>query len=237
MDQPPGQFTRQIDSISALHEPVRRALYNYVAEQHREVSRDEAALAVGVKRELAAFHLDRLAADDLLQVSFRRLTGRRGPGAGRPSKLYRRSDREVAVSLPPRRYELAARLFARVLDAGPSAREALSTVAGDFGELLASDVLEQAGENAMYSEMLSAVVSVLTAYGFEPQLRESALRLENCPFHALATEHRDLVCGMNFAILQGMAEALSRPEMKAVLDPQPGLCCVAFLTEEAPRHA
>src|SRR5918911_20308 len=53
-------------------------------------------------RDLAAFHLDKLVEAGLLEASFRRLGERRGPGAGRPAKLYRRGAGEVAASLPPR---------------------------------------------------------------------------------------------------------------------------------------
>src|SRR5437660_8763140 len=106
----------EIDGIAALQEPVRRALYRYVVQEGREVTRDEAAEALEISRGLAAFHLDKLAEEELLAVSYRRLTGRSGPGAGRPSKLYRRSLRQFDITLPPRSYELAARLFARALD-------------------------------------------------------------------------------------------------------------------------
>src|SRR3954451_8271900 len=94
-----------LDRLAVLAEPVRRALYLYVAAQRGEVSRSEAADAVQVRRSLAAFHLDRLAEEGLLEVTHRRLGDRRGPGAGRPSKLYRRAAATHAVSLPPRRYE------------------------------------------------------------------------------------------------------------------------------------
>ena len=80
--------------------------------QSGAVSRDEAATALGLARTTAAFHLDRLVDEGLLGVEFARRTGRSGPGAGRPSKLYRRSGCQVDVSVPERRYELAARLLA-----------------------------------------------------------------------------------------------------------------------------
>lgn len=53
----------------------------------RGMSRAEAADAVGVARTLAAFHLGKLVDAGLLEVAHRRLTGRSGPGAGRPAKV------------------------------------------------------------------------------------------------------------------------------------------------------
>jgi predicted ArsR family transcriptional regulator len=109
---PAGLPRDDIDRLSALADPMRRRLYDFVvAAGPGEVSRDEAAQGVGVKRGLAAFHLDRLVEAGLLEVGYRRLNDRAGPGAGRPTKLYRRSSAEVAVSLPRRQYGLAARLL------------------------------------------------------------------------------------------------------------------------------
>jgi hypothetical protein len=62
---------------------------------------DEAAAEMGISRELAAFHLDRLVSGGLLVPEYRRLNDRTGPGAGRPAKLYRRSAADIALSLPP----------------------------------------------------------------------------------------------------------------------------------------
>src|SRR6266576_1962472 len=71
--------------LGSLTDATRRRIYEHVARQAAPVSRDEAAAAAGVGRTLAAYHLDRLAAEGLLSVSYERRTGRRGPGAGRPA--------------------------------------------------------------------------------------------------------------------------------------------------------
>ena len=107
---------RDLAAIGLLQDPVRRALYGHVVADGGEVSRNQAAEAVGVQRGLAAFHLDKLVEAGLLEASFRRLGERRGPGAGRPAKLYRRAAGEVAASLPPRTYETAAHLLAETVE-------------------------------------------------------------------------------------------------------------------------
>src|SRR4051794_4572067 len=101
-----------LEAIALLDEPVRRRLYEWVVAQARAVGREEAARSVGVSRPLAAFHLDRLAEAGMLEASYLRLTGRTGPGAGRPARVYRRAARDIAISFPPRHYELAADMFA-----------------------------------------------------------------------------------------------------------------------------
>ena len=107
---------RDLAAIGLLQDPVRRALHGHVSGAEGEVSRNQAAAAVGVQRGLAAFHLDKLVQAGLLEASFRRLGERRGPGAGRPAKLYRRASGEVAASLPPRTYETAAHLLAEAVE-------------------------------------------------------------------------------------------------------------------------
>ena len=54
------------------------------------------------------------------------------------------------------------------------------------------------------------------------------IRLANCPFHRLAADHRDLVCGTNQAYVAGLLEGLHREDVTAKLEPEPGRCCVAI---------
>ena len=223
------ELARQIGEIASLEEPVRRNLYFFVAGQAAPVSRDEAARGVRISRALAAFHLDKLVAAGLLEASYRRRSGRRGPGAGRPSKLYRRSGRQVELSLPQRRYELAARLMAESLvmpEAGTG--EGVRAAARQLGERLGQAALEQAGPRPGRARLLKSAFAVLRAHGYEPTQDAQTIRMRNCPFDALARDYRSLVCGMNLALMEGLLAGLELAGLKAELDPQPGLCCVAL---------
>jgi predicted ArsR family transcriptional regulator len=217
----------QIEAIAALDEPVRRRLYEYVAVSREAVSRDEAAEAVGIGRPLAAFHLDRLADGGLLSVEYRRLSGRTGRGAGRPSKLYRRADRAFAVELPPRSYDLAADLMAETIDSlGPAAIDALDQRARERGTQLAGTVGRSAPTGGTDTP-LAVACDALAELGYEP-IRDASgdLRLGNCPFHDLAQAHREATCGMNLSMVQGLLDGLDVPGVAARLDPEPGWCCV-----------
>ncbi|MFP5316718.1 MAG: helix-turn-helix transcriptional regulator [Acidimicrobiia bacterium] len=217
-------------AIGSLQEPVRRALYAYVAGSRAEVSRDQAAEAVGIRRSLAAFHLDKLVEAGLLETTFRRLSGRSGPGAGRPSKLYRRSDSEHSVSVPPRQYDLAAKLLAEAVDEareGP-ARRTVDDVAHRFGRQLGEATRARVGPRASRPRRLAALVEELEARGYEPRLGPDGVRLRNCPFHALAESHRALVCGMNLALLEGVVDGMADATLAARQEPRPGECCVAL---------
>lgn len=221
-------MTDPVDVVSLLGEPVRRRLYDYVVSQPQSVSREQAATAVGIKRPLAAFHLDKLADEGLLEVESRRLSGRRGPGAGRPAKLYKRSTQEVSVSLPHREYELAARVFAEALSAEESPAP-VRDAARSLGKEIAEQARQRAGRHQGAKNLTRTAEEVLQDYGFEPFHDEDGnIRLRNCPFHRLSQRYTELVCGMNLEIMQAMIEELGLKRLEARLEPQPGMCCVTF---------
>lgn len=216
-------------TFGLLHDPVRRSLYLYVASQPGEVGREEAATAVGVQRNLAAFHLDKLAQAGLLDTTFRRLSGRSGPGAGRPAKLYRRSSAERTISLPPRRYDLAAELLAQAVEEGEErpVRSALTNVARRFGRGLGEEVRARLSSRASRDRRMTALGDGLEGYGYEPRREGTTLRLTNCPFRSLSGSHRDLVCGMNLALLDGVLEGMQVSDLEArPKAPDLGECCV-----------
>ena len=224
------QRDADLDAAAVLADPVRRRLYDAVARTGRETSRDEAAKAVHVDRSLAAFHLDKLVDAGFLEVSYRRLSGRGGPGAGRPSKLYRRSTRQLSLTLPARRYETAARVFATAIErsGSRSVARAVSEAARAFGERLGEEVRALAGARPDRDKLAGATERVLAKNGFEPYRDEDAIRLRNCPFDALSSEHRELVCGMNLALIEGLVDASGAKSMTACFEPGEGRCCVAL---------
>ena len=226
MSLPPGG--PDLASLSSLDDPVRRRLYEIVTRQAGPVSRDEAASAAGIGRALAVYHLDKLVESGLLTASYQRPAGRSGPGAGRPAKLYARSGREFAVTVPPREYELAARLLVQVVESDRSGRSraALGETAHRLGAELGSGFrADAAGQEAAGRDVEGA----LAQQGYEPSRGgDGVIRLRNCPFHQLAERHRDVVCGMNLALVEGLVEGLGANGSRPVLDPQPGHCCVAI---------
>ncbi|MEV5712303.1 helix-turn-helix domain-containing protein [Amycolatopsis mediterranei] len=210
------QETQALAAAAALDEPTRRRLYEYVVRRPEPVSRDDVAAALGVPRATVAFHLDRLVEERLLAVGHERRTGRSGPGAGRPAKLYRRSDRQVSISLPERQYELAGGLLAAAVEeadeTGGSPRQILTRCARERGAELAAGGRD--------------IVATLEENGFEPRLEEGEVALANCPFHRLAQVHTRLVCEMNLGLVEGMLAGAGESGLRARLDPQPGSCCV-----------
>lgn len=218
-------FARRVTKLGTLADPVRRALYRFVADQPGAVSRDQAADGIDVPRHTAKFHLERLVDEGLLVTEFRRLTGRTGPGAGRPAKLYRRSRKEVAVSLPHRRYDLAAAVLADAVErtlAGVEMGTAIDEAAREAG----SRAAESVGKGDATATELDRVADALAPFGYEPRLDE-ALTLQNCPFDRLVGDHTDLVCGMNLTFVDAIAGALGCSGVQTEPEPAGGGCCVS----------
>jgi len=170
---------REIDdvlAIAALEEPNRRRLYDLVVTAHDEIGRDLAADRLGMSRELAAFHLDRLVEVGLLEAGYRRLSGRTGPGAGRPAKVYRRAARDLAVTLPPRRYDALADLFADGLAAlerevgTPTVEAALAGPARARGRALGAEARRAAGARPGHPRLLESLRALLARQGYEPMV-------------------------------------------------------------------
>lgn len=211
-------------AIGALADDTRRALYEYVASQAGAVGRDAAAAALGLPKHSVSFHLDRLAAEGLLEVEFRRLTGRSGPGAGRPSKLYRRAAQEIAVSLPPRRYDLVGDILAAAVTRVAEGEDLDTALAGSAHTEGVS--VAGAAERVPDDPSLEDLADVLATQGYEPTVDDDAMVLANCPFDALSQKHTAVVCGINQSFVQGVADGLACSGVAASLEPDPARCCV-----------
>jgi predicted ArsR family transcriptional regulator len=212
--------TAQLSALAAISDPVRRSLFDFVNASTEPVSRNDAAAALGLPRSTAAFHLDRLVTEGVLETQFKRLSGKTGPGSGRPSKLYRPAPNELQVSFPERHYELAGELLASAVEeadrSGEGVREVLTRVAIQTGRELGTKAgsLEAALENT----------------GYEPRDDgNGGMVLTNCPFHRLATSHTDVICHANLGLLQGVADGAADCEHDVLFDPQAGHCCVRII--------
>lgn len=209
-----GDGLDDVAGLSSLDDPARRRLYDYVASRDEPVAREDAAAAVGISRTLAAYHLDKLADAGILAVSYARPPGRSGPGAGRPAKRYTRTRQELTASVPPRNYRLLAQLLSEAVAADES---------GSIGSTVAA-VAREAGRACVADH---DVIGALCGRGYEPVVNSDGdIELRNCPFHQLAREHTELVCGLNLHLIQGVLEAAGEQPDRAVVAPRDDRCCV-----------
>jgi predicted ArsR family transcriptional regulator len=210
----------EIARVAALDHPIRASLYERLAERDTWIGRDEAASLVDVPRAVAAFHLDKLADVGLLQTRYERTSGLSGPGAGRPSKLYRRAEGETSVSLPERRYPLAGDLLATAIETSERTGRPTKRVLAQLAKRAGADLAER-----LTTVGVEGLVDALREIGYEPRLDGDDIVLRNCPFHELSQQHADLVCRMNLDLIRGVTSRCG-PHVRPRLAPRPGDCCV-----------
>ncbi|MFF1360545.1 helix-turn-helix transcriptional regulator [Streptomyces sp. NPDC058297] len=214
-----------IDSVSVLSEDSRRRMFTVIRRAGHDVTRDEAAVSVGICRKLAAFHLDKLVDACLLGARYET------PGVirkvGRRPKVYEPTAAQITVTIPERRRELLADLLMDAVlteEADENAEQAGMRTAEQHGRQLGAVGGEETRPGRLGRERgLTLCGGLLEEYGYEP-VREALtrLRLRNCPFHPLAAKAPDLVCAMNQAFLSGSLTGLEVNGVKAVLTPEPG---------------
>jgi predicted ArsR family transcriptional regulator len=161
-----------------------------------------------MSRGLAAFHLDKLVDAGLLAARYEAPVDQ-PRGRGRAPKVYEAAGDGLAVTIPERQYELIADILAQAATDGEVPAQVAGRRGHDLGESMRG----------------SGIVDALATVGYEPDARTGIVRLRNCPFHALAARHTDLVCGLNLAFITGLAGGLDQPA-EARLAPRPGGCCV-----------
>jgi len=107
---------------------------------------------------------------------------------------------------------------------------ALDEVATDKGEGVADKInarLGARGGRRSAASKRKVVLDVLEEEGYEPQARrDGTIVLRNCPFHRLAQQHTELICGMNQCLLSAAVDAVDGAGLEARLEPEEGLCCV-----------
>jgi predicted ArsR family transcriptional regulator len=224
------EIAASLAAMAALDDPTRLALYRYVVAQGAPVGRDQAAAALGLAHHVARFHLNRLHEAGLLDIEYRRPPGRGGPGAGHPTKLYRPTTAEFAVSVPERRYDIAGRVLSRAVAAameqGTPVADALQESASETGRALGRQARPHGGRLRRPRTAMAAAVETLDACGFRPRAEGDGYVLGNCPFRALAREEPDVVCQMNLALVGGLLAEVGARAATARLEPSDGRCCV-----------
>jgi predicted ArsR family transcriptional regulator len=206
--------------LCVLDDPARWAAYVAVRTAGRPLTRAEVANEVGISAKLAAFHLEKLLSEGFLEATYERNDG--SVGVGHPAKRYRPTGLELEVSIPPRRYDLAAEILAESLEADSSDPpvESLADIAAEYGR--------QVGRQARARNGDSRVLTALRAIGYEPAASGDDVVLRNCPFRHVAQARPETICQMNLAFVAGVLAGTKSRSLQAVLSPSTERCCVVL---------
>ena len=226
---PAGHSPSSITAVAALDDPVRSRLYRHVRTAQQPVTREEAADAVGISRKLAAFHLDKLVAVGLLAAG-RRIEQPRPPG--RAPKVYEPVHHTLAVSVPSRAHDNLATILIDAVLADEDPQAACWHIATARGNADGAAARVNSPLDQHPTGPMDEVQAWLDDQGYEPYRSEPAtVRLRNCPFHPLAAQAPDLVCGINVCYLSGVLDGLGVDTVTAALAPRGDDCCVEIRSQ------
>ena len=204
--------------LCVLDDPARWATYVAIRTAGRPLTRVEVAEEVGISVRLAAFHLEKLLSEGFVEATYERGEGL--VGVGHPAKRYRPTGLELEVSIPPRRYDLAAEILAEALEADSPASplESLADVAAEYGR--------QVGRRTRARNGGGRLLTALRVVGYEPATSGDDVVLRNCPFRHVAQARPEIICQMNLAFVAGVLAGTKSRSVHAVLSPSTGRCCV-----------
>jgi predicted ArsR family transcriptional regulator len=225
-----------IRAVAALEDDLRHGMYEFIRTARHPVTREQAAEAVGISRKLAAFHLDKLVTAGLLRSDYEPVGGLRK--VGRTPKVYSPVDADIRISIPERQHDvLAAILIDAVLTerSDETAQQAAMRTAHERGRSTGAAERAQLRPGRLGAERaLTLSEGLLKRHGYEPdRVSPVYVRLRNCPFHPVAQQSPELVCGLNHAFLTGFLNGLDAPVVEAVLEPRTGQCCVELRATHA----
>ncbi|MFL5927886.1 MAG: helix-turn-helix transcriptional regulator [Gaiellaceae bacterium] len=182
-----------MDALEAVGDPELRAALVWVRAQAQPVTADELAEADGVHRNVARSRLERLVAAGLLAAHYERRTGRTGPGAGRPAKIYSVAPQLENIEFPTRQYEsLFGLLLAELPRAGRPER--LRAIGVEFGGRLAQAAGLRPAKRARTG--LERMCAAVRRLGYQATLLELAdgravVATPMCPLRPLVREQPD----------------------------------------------
>ncbi len=206
------EFSAAVAAVtSAFGDPTRREIYLFARERSVDavgVTAGEIAERFELHPNVARHHLEKLAAGGYLSVELAR-----AETAGRPSKRYRATGAEAALSMGPRRVDLLGTLLARALElVEPDRAAAMADEVGyEYGLALAADMGASDGHRSARAAV-TAVAEALTAHGFaaHAEARGPSLTIvsECCPFGEAAQTHPHVVCAVDRGMIRGMLSGL-----------------------------
>ena len=225
-------FAQDIEEITdALGDSTRRTIYLLACESPGGTTAADAAKATGLHPNVARHHLEKLARTGYLEVASAR---ERQACAGRPSKRYVKSAKDVPLVFPSRQDRLLVGLLLRSL-AGldPAQASAMAEAAGEeYGARLAEGARAE-GRPPRRHEALTAGARALTDHGFAATADsdDTGIVAHDCPFKTIAAQYPQIVCALDRGMVRGMLERLagihSEPRTAASLPQGDDFCVIS----------
>ncbi|MCU1345456.1 MAG: putative ArsR family transcriptional regulator [Acidimicrobiia bacterium] len=195
--------------FKALGDNTRYAIYLELARSGQPLSTSDIADTLGLHPNTVRPQLERMRDAGLLQIQIEIRSG-----VGRPQHLYSLADDAPSLGLEPPTYPMLARMLLSLARRGALGNEDAAEIGRDQGRadglLLADD-----------ASCLEAVVSQLTAMGFDPAIAGSedgetaVIGFCHCPFRELAEAFPELVCSLHQGMIEGIVETVGGGQVES----------------------
>ena len=197
-----------MDALEAVGTPELRQALLFVRSRRQPVSPDELAELQSVHRNVARRRLDRLADAGLLVSGFERRTGRTGPGAGRPAKIYSAAPETAAIEFPARHYDDLVGLLVEALPERSRPKRLRDVGAALAARLLHGSRLVPARD---LRRGLERVCEALGALGFHASVESvdddvAVITTATCPLRPLVVSRHDAT-EIDRGLWRGLVEA------------------------------
>lgn len=197
-----------LEVAKALGEETRFDIFRRIASSPEPLSVKELVSQLGMHHSAIRIHLNKLQEAGLIHAKKRHMPG----VVGRPQLAFLPSAQALSITLPPRNYELLARL---AMDLALAREDAESPE--DFGVHWGRGYMRESGRfadgPAPLDEALDALMVELRQLGASSNVSrvdDGYQILEtNCVFAELATDHAPLVCSLHQGVMRGMLTEMS----------------------------
>ena len=226
-----------MDPLEAVGVPELREALLFARGRPRPITADELAADRRIHRTVARRRLDRLTAAGLLISRFERRTGRSGPGAGRPAKIYSPAPETAAIEFPARHYEELVGLLLEALPAQSRSQRLRATGVALAARLLRGSPIVPVRDVRLGLERACEALGHL---GFQASVEtvdgdSAVIASPTCPLRPLVVARpetaeidRGMWCGLVAAALRGATADDVRCDTRDCLDDHAS--CRIFIT-------
>lgn len=213
MEHEEGKMEQTLRITNVLADPTRYYIYQHIVKSHGDVSVQQIADSFKIHPNVARLHLSKLEDIDML-TSDARKTGK----GGRPSRLYRLSDKVIQLNFPYRNYQLLSRIAIQtIMTLGEPGKQALYETGKVFGEELINQQLSMNStpiDQIAFAVKVNILKNAANIAGLSPEIQASEeenkiyFSIYNCPFKEVTELEPGTICSMHNSFLKGMFEAL-----------------------------
>ncbi len=195
---------------NVMSDPTRFYIYQYLVENHQDVSVVDIGNTFDIHPNVARLHLSKLEEVGLV-TSYLKKTGK----GGRPGRRYQLSNEVIELNFPARDYKILSSIALEALmDLGDPGKKALYETGKKYGKEAMRKSLNHLGEQSTTQDKIkllenaSRILGMYPDFEYDSNTNSISFSINNCPFKEIATNNHKMVCEMHRIFIKGMFEVL-----------------------------